>query len=177
VTGPARHDEGTPPGVQAAAALEPMLALDLAAWRGLPDLGVGDVDAALGPPETSEDAHLGWYPARRRTYRLDRPSGGLHCYSRDDRVVLVETLKAPPARVLEQLGPPSAAKPHEILVDGAYVPEWVYAARGLVLSVAEPFDAPAQRRVVRCRGVRPLASADDFGPEFYLAFQNQTSWT
>jgi len=158
------------------AVLEPLLALDLAAWHGLPDVAVAEFDAALGPPENAEDAHLGWYPARRLTYRLARPSGGLQCYSRDDRAVLVETLVAPPPAVLAQLGPPSGVKPHEILVEDAYVHEWVYAPRGLVLSVAEPFGAPEDRRVVRCRGVRPLAGADDFGPEFYMAFEDRTSW-
>jgi hypothetical protein len=160
----------------AAAALAPLLALDLAAWHGLDSLAVADLDAALGPPAESEDAYLGWYPAQRLTYRLDRPSGGLHCYARDGRAVLVETLVPPPPAVLGELGPPTATKPHEILVEDAYVPEWVYAPRGLVLSVAEPFGAPEDRRVVRCRGVRPLADADDFGPEFYLAFENRTSY-
>jgi hypothetical protein len=160
----------------AAAALEPMLALDLPAWHGLPSLSVAAVDAALGSAESSEDTYLGSYAAQRRTYRLDRPSGGLHAYSRDGQVVLVETLSAPPPAVLAELGLPSGTKPHEILVDGAYVHEWVYAPRGLVLSVAEPFATPEDRRVVRARGLRPLESADEFGPEFHLAFEDQTSW-
>jgi hypothetical protein len=158
----------------AAEALAPLLALDPAAWRGLPPLTLAALEAAVGPPEHSEDAHLGWYPARRSTYRLECPSGGLDAYSRADAVVLLETLAAPPASVLGALGPPSAAKPHEILVEGAYVYEWVYAERGLVLSVAEPFAAPAERSVLRCRGVRPLADANEFGPEFYLPFESRT---
>jgi hypothetical protein len=157
-------------------ALEPLLALDPAAWRGLPPLTVADLDRCLGPFAAAEEAQLGWYPADRRTYRLDRPSGGLDCFSRDGQVVLVETLEPPPSSVLEVLGPPSGVKPHEILVEGAYVPEWVYADRGLVLSVAEPFAAPDDRRVVRCRGVRVLASADEFGPEYHLAFEDRTSY-
>lgn len=153
-----------------------MLALDLGAWRGLPELSPESLDAVFGSPSQAEPSYLGRYPAHRSTYQLDRPSGGLHAYSRDERVVLVETLLPPPASALSALGPPTEAKPHEILVDGAYVYEWVYAPRGLVLSVAEPFDAPENRRIVRSRGVRPLASADEFGPEFYLAFEDQTSW-
>ena len=157
-------------------ALEPLLALDVAAWRGLPLLAVADLDRLFGRPSASEETGLGWYPAERRTYRLDRPSGGLDCYSRDGQVVLVETLVPPPSSVLGALGEPSGVKPHEILVEGAYVPEWVYAERGLVLSVAEPFSDPSDRRVVRCRGVRVLASADEFGPEYHLAFEDRTSY-
>jgi hypothetical protein len=170
------HESVRRQGNDAASALEPMLALDLVAWHGLPPLPAAAVDAAFGPPESSEDAHLGWYPARRSTYLLDRPCGGLHCYSREDHVVLVETIVAPSSSLIAALGPPSVAKRHEILVDGAYVHEWVYGERGLVLSVAEPFAAPDERRVVRCRGLRPLASDDDLGPEFYLAFEDRTSW-
>lgn len=157
-------------------ALEPLLALDPVAWRGLPALAVAEADLALGPPAEVEETGLGRYPAQRRSYRLDRPSGGLDCFARDGQVVLVETLVPPPAAVLAALGEPSGVKPHEILVEGAYVPEWVYAERGLVLSVAEPFAAPADRRVVRCRGVRVLASADDFGPEYHVAFEDRTSY-
>lgn len=91
-------------------------------------------------------------------------------------VVLIETLLEPDASVLAELGPPSAAKAHEILVNDAYVHEWVYADRGLVLSVAEPFAAPTDRRVVRCRGVRPLKTADDYGPEFHMAFEDDASF-
>jgi hypothetical protein len=172
------HDPPTPAALpeDAAAALEPMLALDLPAWRGLPPLPLAAVDAALGLPQAREETHLGWYPAQRSTYIVDRPSGGLHAYSRDGTVVLVEAISAPSPSALATLGPPPAAKPHEILVDGAYVHEWIYAPQGLVLSVAEPFDAPADKRVVRVRGVRPLASGDDFGPDFYLAFEDRMSW-
>jgi hypothetical protein len=160
----------------AATVLEPLLALDLMAWHGLPQLPVAALDAAFGAPERAEDARLGWYPARRRTYRLDRPSGGLDCYTREDHAVLIETLVAPPASALEQLSEPSAVKPHEILIDGAYVHEYVYAPRGLVLSVAEPMFSADASRIVRCRGVRPLPHPDDFGPEFYVPFEDQTVW-
>jgi hypothetical protein len=156
--------------------LEPMLELALTRWRGLPPITITMLEATVGPPESSEDAQLGWYPARLTTHPSRRPSGGLRCYSREGEVVLIETLLEPDASVLSELGPPSGAKAHEILVDDAYVHEWVYADRGLVLSVAEPFTAPTDRRVVRCRGVRPLATADDYGPEFHMAFEDRTSF-
>jgi hypothetical protein len=173
VQDPGEQDSG---GDVVAAALEPLLALDLEAWTGLPRLPLTALDAALGPPEHAEDAYLGWYPARRLTYELERPSGGLHVYVRDGHAVLVETIVPPPTTLLEQLGPPSAVKAHEILVDGAYVREFVYPERGLVLSVAEPFDAPDDKRIVRGRGLRPLSDAEEFGPEFYMRFEERTVW-
>jgi hypothetical protein len=164
----------------ARAALDPLLALDLVRWQGLPRLTEAAVVGALGEPSERATAQLGWYPAERAAFTLDLPSGGLDVYLRDGHAVLVETRAAPGAEAPEALGPPTATLSHEILEPGAYVHELVYAQRGLVLSVAEPLESPASpasRRIVRCRGTRPLRDAADFGPEFRMAFEDRAAYS
>jgi hypothetical protein len=77
---------------------------------------------------------------------------------------------------MEGLGQPTAILPHEILSPGAYVHEYLYCKRGLVLSIAEPFQKEQPLKIVRARGVRPLDSPGEFGPELYQPFQDQTVW-
>lgn len=93
-------------------------------------------------------------------------------------MVLVETLIAPAPELLVELGPPTAVLPHEILAEGVYVHAYLDADRGLVLSVAEPYCAPARRTIVRCRG---LGSLDDDGarpgPELYRSFEDRHAWS
>jgi hypothetical protein len=157
-------------------ALQPFLALDLLAWQGLPVLPAALLHAALGEPERSEEAALGWYPAQCLTYPRESPSGGLNAYVREGEVVLVEALAPPAVSVLEALGKPDAVLPHEILSPGAYVYEFLYGERGLILSVAEPLAKEQPRQILRCRGIRPLAAPFTLGPELYLPFEDQTSW-
>lgn len=130
----------------------------------------------MGEPERSEEATLGWYPAQCLTSPMDCPSGGLRAYVRDGEVILVEALVPPPVSLLERLSEPDAVLPHEILSPGAYVHEYLYGGRGLILSVAEPFDREQPRRILRCRGIRPVGSPSDLGPELYLPFEDQISW-
>ncbi|HWS90142.1 MAG TPA: hypothetical protein VN282_24445 [Pyrinomonadaceae bacterium] len=161
---------------EAGARLRPFLDGDLRAWAGLPGLSLATLSAVLGQPSRREETKLGWYDATRYTFEAEAPSGGLAAYIRGGAVVMIEALKPPPASAAEGLGEPCAVKPHEILVEGAYVHEYLYCERGLVLSVAEPFDKAEPSRLVRCRGLRPLAGPEEFGPEFYMAFEERVVW-
>ena len=159
------------------AALDPMLRVDPARWRGLPLATVAELDAVLGPPEESIDADLGYYPAVRRRYRSPEAAAqALVAWARGGEVVMVETLAQPPVAVLTELPEPSAVLPQEILVPEAYAHEYLYCQTGLVLTVAEPLRGGAPPRIVRCRGSAPLASPPAFGPAYYRAFEDQVHW-
>jgi len=161
--------------VAAQTALRPLLAGDLLAWRGLPRLSADTLHAAFGKPKQAEESTLGWYPAQRYTYPVERPQSGLIAYLRDDEVILVETLTPPPLSAMSRLGEPSAIKPHEILREGSYVHEYLYCERGLVLSIAEPFEKGQAWQIVRCRGIQPIDDPRQFGPEFYLPFEDRSA--
>jgi hypothetical protein len=160
----------------ARAALAPLLAGDLAAWRGLPKLRAAALVAALGEPVLREAAQLGWHPADRWVIQPAGVSGELVAFVRDGEVLMVE-VAPPPSPDLEALETPCAILPHEILREGAYVHEYLYCSRGLVLSVAEPFDQSLVRSIVRCRGIRPIEKPELFGPELYCAFEDRKSWS
>lgn len=157
--------------------LGPMLDFHLDAWRGLPPWQLSDVTGALGEPEQRQETMLGMYPALRQSHPLpDRAAGGLAIFSRQGRVVVIETLRPPPLEVLESLGEPDARLRHELSVPDAYVWEYVFCKRGLVLSVAEAFDTSRPSRVVRCRGLHTLAHPQEYGAEFYLQLESRTAW-
>jgi len=148
------------------AVFERFIAGDATAWLGLPTVSEVDLDAALGPAEEASDAMLGWYPARRAVYRLAGSAGpaDVAIYSRDGTVVMAEALSLPPLPPLDALGQPSDIKPHELLATDAYVHEYVYADRGLVLSVAQPFAPDGAWRVVRYRTIQ---RGTEFGPDLH----------
>jgi hypothetical protein len=156
-------------------ALEPMLHVDPAHWRGLPEASVEDFDALLGPPEERTEGTLGYYPATRCRYR-DKDGAGIILWARNDAAVMVEAMEAPPPSVLDDLPEPTIVLPQEILIPDAYAHEYLYCATGLVLTVAESLHGGADR-IVRCRGVRPLTSARDFGPAYYMPFEDQIAWS
>ena len=158
------------------AALQPFLAHQLGSWTGLPKSKLETLKAALGEPVKMEQAALGWKPAERYTFRVESPSGGLLAYTRQGEVVLIEALVPPPLSAMEGLGEPTAILPHEILSPGVYVHEYLYCERGLILGIGEPFRKEEPLNIVRVRGIRPLDSPSEFGPEFYQAFQDQTVW-
>jgi hypothetical protein len=158
------------------AAVKPFLDQDLVSWTGLPRITVETLNAAIGKPIGMEQAALGWYPADSYTFRVESPSGGLIAYARNGQVILIEGLIPPPLSAIEGLGDPTTILPHEILLQGTYVHEYIYCEKGLVLSVAEPFQKDQPIKIVRCRGIRPLSSPDEFGPEFYQAFEEKTVW-
>jgi hypothetical protein len=156
--------------------LQPFLEGRMLAWNGLAQLSVEAFDDALGEPTAIEDVNLGWYPAQRRTYPMQAPSGGLIVYARQNQVVLIEAIKPTLLSLPEGLEVPCVIKPHEILVEDAYVSEHVFCRRGLVLSIAEPFDKDKPTRIVRVRGFRPIADPTEFGPEYYIAFEDRIAW-
>ena len=158
------------------AAVQPFLDGNLLLWKGLPRTTVEIFSAAIGNPAKVEEAGLGWYPASRYTFELESASNGLAAYARGGDVILIEALAAPPLSAMHGLGDPTAILAHEILLQGTYVHEYLYCEKGLVLSVAEPFQKDLPIKVVRCRGVRPLSSLDEFGPEFYQAFEDKMVW-
>lgn len=156
--------------------LRPFLEWDLTSWNGLPRVLVKTFSAVLGRPEKVEDARLGWYPAQRFSYPVSMPGGGLDVYVREHEVVLIEMRIPPPLSAMDALGSPSAVKPHEILLEGAYVHEYLFCEKGLVFSVAEPFEEGLPLHIVRCRGIRRIDSPDQFGPEFYQSFEDRIVW-
>lgn len=158
------------------AILLPFLEWNLSAWKGLPKILVETLNATLGAPQSEEDTELGWYPAKRLTYAVDAPCTGLAAYVRNNEVVLIEALVPPPLSAMAALGEPSAIKPHEILVENAYVHEYLFCERGLVLSVAEPLEGNLPLQIVRCRGIQPISSPEQFGPELYQSFEDRTLW-
>jgi hypothetical protein len=148
---------------------------DLAAWRGLPPLRPAELVAALGEPAARDATRLGWYPAERWQFDPGALPAPLSAYIRDDTLLMVEA-PPPPLAALAALEEPCAVLPHEILRPGSYVHEQLYCARGLVLSVAEPFDQQQPRQIVRCRAIGPINRPEQFGPELYCAFEDQQSW-
>lgn len=166
-------------------ALEPMLHADPLRWRGLPHVTFTDLDALLGVPEESREAILGYYPAVRRRYSAERTPAnngpadggyGLVAWARAGEIVMVESLSQPSLSVLERLPEPSAVLAQEVLVPDAYAHEYLYCATGLVLTVAKPLRGKGASRIVRCRGVKPLASPAEFGPEYYRRFEDRVRW-
>lgn len=156
------------------ALLQPLLNGDLPAWQGLPPLAVAAFDALYGPPTARCEEPLGARPALRHDYTTGT-GGALTLWSRGERVVMVAPARLPPPAALDALPPPDAVLPHEILVPDHYAHEYLYCGRGLVLTVAEALRG-AERYIARCRGIAPLASVREFGPDFYLAFEDRVSW-
>lgn len=156
--------------------LRPFLNHELLAWQGLPTITVAELSGTLGSPAETAIAALGFYAADRYTYPLDVPSQGLVAYVRQNQVVLIEALIPPPLSAVEALPEPCGIKAQEIVVPNAYAHEYVYCDRGLVLTIAETLDHRIPNRLVRCRGIPPIATADDFGPAYYKSFEDQIYW-
>jgi hypothetical protein len=157
--------------------LAPFLDGRLADWRGLPDVLLRDVEAAFGAPTDRSTVELGYYPADRAAFPLAVPSGGAIVYARAGAVVMLEAMVPPAIAVLATLPEPTAIVAHEILVPGAYAPEYLYGANGLALTVAIPFGSHAPARIVRCRTIRPFAAAKEFGPDYYKPFEDRVHFT
>jgi hypothetical protein len=56
------------------------------------------------------------------------------------------------------------------------VHEYLFCERGLVLSLAEPFEGGQPSQIVRCRGIQPIDSPEQFGSDFYRAFEDEVVW-
>jgi hypothetical protein len=153
--------------------LAPFLEGRLADWHGLPAIPLGDVEAAFGPATERSTVELGYYPADRAVFPLAVPSGGLIVYARAGAVVMLEAIKPPAVAVLATLPAPTGVAAHEILVTGAYAPEYLYGPHGLALTVAIPFGSQAPAQIVRCRTIRRFAAAMEFGPDYYKPFEDR----
>jgi hypothetical protein len=156
--------------------LEPLLHGDPARWKGLPPVSLADFDATFGSAAETEEGVLGHHPATRRIYRTANAGAGLILWDRKGVAVMVEALAVPPASVLAELPEPSLILAQEILVPGAYAHEFLYCATGLVLTVARALRHDAADRIVRCRGLKPLASPAEFGPDYFREFDDQVRW-
>jgi len=164
VSGPAR------------AALDAFLALDLARWPGLPSLSPADVEAALGGAGAAwEPVVLGWEPALRATFPAATPSGGVAAYHRAGTVVMLEALAPPSAETVQALGDPDAILPHEVRSQRGYVHEHLYAGRGLLVGMLQPF-AGGSLEPVRCRGIVPLSPGGELDPGLYRSAEDQVLW-
>jgi hypothetical protein len=155
------------------AALRSFLEGELLLWRGLPAISAATLHDLWGEPSAREDTTLGWFPAQRITYPMELSSGGIAAYLRNNELVLIQGLVPPPAQILEGLGKPSAIKPREIVLPDAYVHEYLYCERGLVLSVAQTSKEGEALRIVRCRGIRPLEKPEQFDSKLYRSLENK----
>lgn len=153
-----------------ASLLQPLRGGDLAAWHGLPQLAAGALDAGLGAPAALDEGELGGLPAERRTY------GEVVVWARDGAIVMVEIACALPLSALAGLEAPCAALPNELAIPGGYAREQLYCARGLVATIVKPHDGGAER-VIRLRGIAPLAGPEGFGPGLYQPFEDRIRWS
>jgi hypothetical protein len=135
---------------------------DWARWPGLP-AGAREADLV-------RDLGLGKIKATRRTGRLGRHDviiverPGLRYWLRDsNRVVLVEVTgqlgSASPAALRAELGAPDREGAGRFLQSGATTTEYVYASRGIALTVAESYDNPP-KFAPRLAAVRLFAPGD-----------------
>ena len=158
-------------------ALAPLLNLQLAEWRGLPSLTVRDLTARFGPPTASTVVELGYHPADRTTYSSDAPSRGIVAYARGDEVVMIEAQSVPEDLPLSDLPDPDATLSQEIHISGAFAHEYLYAERGLLVTVAQDLAPPRALRVVRVRGIGPLPpGTTTLGPDFYRRLDSRTKY-
>ncbi|MGI8807231.1 MAG: hypothetical protein ACR2KK_05230 [Acidimicrobiales bacterium] len=150
---------------------------DFDSFRGLPVLSAAALDEVLCPPADRTEVQLGWYPATKATYRTTDPAGPVVAYVRGGGVVMIEAGRPRPAGdMLKALGEPSSILPNELLMPGAYVHEYVYGSRGLILSVAEPFEAGQPWQIIRSRAIVPLQAGRALGPELYRAAEDADVW-
>lgn len=157
----------------AAGLIRPLLLGRPAEWRGLPPTPVAEIDDALGAPAAVEQSELGYYPAERRLYPVEGREAIV--WARKGVAVMVEAPGPFPPSALTGLEPPCAVLANEISVPGGYAPERLFCGRGLVATVFEPFGT-GEGVVLRLRGMAPVATPAQFGPELYKAFEDQVRW-
>lgn len=157
-------------------AFHPLLAGELALWRGLPDATPEELAAALGEASAPETVTVGAYPAERLELRLRDEEPVVAAFVRHGRVILVEVVPPPGMDAMAGLPEPTAVLPQEIEVEDAYAHEYLWAERGLLLTLAQAFDRPEPDRLVRCRGIRPIADRSGLGAELYMPLDTQVKW-
>lgn len=159
--------------MNAADLIRPLLLGRPAEWHGLPPTPVAEIDDALGAPMSAEPAELGYYPAERRSYRVE--GRDVIVWARKGAAVMVEAPGPFPPSSLSKLEPPCAVLANEISLPDGYAHERLFCGRGLVATVVEPFGA-GEEEVLRLRGMAPVAAPAQFGPELYKAFENRIRW-
>lgn len=153
----------------AVVSLQPLLRGDPAAWNGLPPLPADAFDSELGAPVKIDEADLGGSPAERRIYE------DVIAWSRDGAIVMVEIACDLPASILAGLEAPCAALPNELVIPGGYAREQLYCTRGLVATIVKPHDGGSER-IVRLRGIAPIAGPEAFGAGLYQPFEDRIRW-
>jgi hypothetical protein len=138
-------------------------------WHGLAATPVAEFDSALGAPFAVAEAELGYYPAERRDY------GVVVVWARDGRAAMVEAACDLPAAALDGLEAPCAVLPNELLLADGYPHEHLFCSRGLVVTMLQPYSG-GESRILRLRGIAPIAGPAEFGPELYRAFEDQVHW-
>lgn len=159
-----------------ASELESLLFGNLMLWKGLPNISVIELEVLLGKTEESETVKLGAYPAQRLKFPQQKGNRALMAYVRYGQVVMVEVLPPPDFNVLSGLPKPTTILPQEISVEGAYAHEYLYCERGLLLTVAQSFEKSEHHRLIRCRGIQPLSSPDQLGPDLYMPLDTEVKW-
>lgn len=156
--------------------LEPLLSGELARWDGLPRVSVAELVALGGKPLARDSVKLGAYSAERLRFFSQEAQRALLAYARDEAVVMVELVPPPDIAVMTELGEPDAVLPQEMFLEDAYAHEYLYCARGLLLTVAQPFGAAAPNRLHRCRGIASLNDPGALGPELYTPLDTDVKW-
>jgi hypothetical protein len=141
--------------------LAPLLAGNLAEWKGLGPLSVEQLQADYGPALETQDEPR-WHGAAER---LDFDD--FIAWAERGTVCMVQPRRLPDDEWLARLGSPTVVLPHEIAQPGGYVHEMLYLPRGLVLSAYQPFGQQKARRIVRCRGFTPLADVEEYQVRFH----------
>jgi len=154
--------------------LAPLIAGNLLAWHGLPLIGSDSLEDVIGPIKNRTEVLLGAYPAECYLFEVGTSGQEIAAFVRLGVVVMMENLRPPQISSMEYLEEPCAILPQEILVEGFYAYEYLYCSRGLVLTVAKALEEKKdqERRLIRCRGIRPIDSVKDFGPELYMSWEN-----
>lgn len=144
-------------------------------WTGLPEnLLIGDLSAVFGPPAHVCETVLGYYPATKYSFKIDKREEGLVAYERNGLIILIETMTLPSNELLNELPAPDAVLPDEILAEKAYAAEYVYSGIGLNLTVAKHFDKTVPDKIIRCRGVKKLNNPSEFDARYYKSFDDLT---
>lgn len=127
-----------------ASALRDLAAGDYHAWHGLSEqCTTADATAGLGNHDGAERTGFpGGSPTRYRHYPASAGAPqGLDVYDVEDRLVLVSTHGARPARSLvDMLGEPDAKDPSRL---PGFKTMWIWAGRGLTLHVDDGSDEVA----------------------------------
>ena len=161
----------------AVAAIRTFIEGRLDRWNGLPAIRASELVDSLGQPVQREEVTLGAYPALRLTFAVPDRAATLHAYERGGQVVMVERSPPPDITAMESLPEPSAVMPQEVHIDQSYAHEVLYCERGLLLTIAEPLDGSGRKRLVRCRGIRPLPpTARTPGADLYIPLDARIKW-